>query len=180
MSWFAPFWSCLKLSLLQNSFAMCWILLHLLLLQWSGVPKDPGGGITTFDFIVNKFEGEMAASLVQRFQWSVVWNPLLLLPLSSKCLGLHHLSWIHEFWVVIPILPLLTCLVLPNSTKVTPSWWILLSDYLIITQILQESSNFILIDLQEAFTELFLCSNEITPIIRPQHSQISTPSNKPS
>ena len=28
------------------------------------IPKDPGGGITTFDFIVNKFKGEMAASPV--------------------------------------------------------------------------------------------------------------------
>ena len=50
----------------------------------------------------------MADSLVPSAMVSMDWNSLLPLPLSSKCSGLHHLSWIHEFWVVIPILALLT------------------------------------------------------------------------
>ena len=46
---------------------------------------------------------------LQCFQWSVVWNSLSSIPLSLKCSQLHHLAgWILEFWVVIPLLPLLT------------------------------------------------------------------------
>ena len=92
--------------------------------------------------------------------------------------GLHHLSLILEFWVVIPYCPCWPDLALPKSTKVTPSWQVFLPYYPITTHILQESPNFVLLHLQEAFTELFLCSNEIIPTIRLQHSHISMSSKK--
>ena len=36
---------------------MCWTLLHLPLLKMSGLPKTPGGGKITFDFIVRMLAG---------------------------------------------------------------------------------------------------------------------------
>ena len=47
------------LHLLQNSLLRCWILLHLLLHYKSGFWKTPGGGITTFAFIVSILFGDI-------------------------------------------------------------------------------------------------------------------------
>ena len=49
--------------LAQNSFAMCWTLLHLSLLKMSGLLKTPGGGKITFDFIVSMLAGTNGAGL---------------------------------------------------------------------------------------------------------------------
>ena len=71
---------------------------------------------------------------------------------------IHHLSWIHEFWVVIPILPLLTWFGAPklhqSDSQLVDSSSKLSNHYPNSARILQ-------------FCKLFLCSNEITPIIRP-------------
>ena len=42
----------------QNSFVICCTRLHLCLQYKSGLWKIPGGGITTFDLVVNKLFGE--------------------------------------------------------------------------------------------------------------------------
>ena len=47
----------------QNSLLMCCTRLQRLLQCRSGVPNTPGGGITTLLFIVNRWLGEIAASL---------------------------------------------------------------------------------------------------------------------
>ena len=43
---------------------MCWILLHLLRQYRSGLPNTPGGGLTTLDFIVKMWLGDIANSLL--------------------------------------------------------------------------------------------------------------------
>ena len=49
--------------LTQNSFAMCWICLHLLLLNLSAFTNWPCGGNTTLDFIVRILLGYSGCSL---------------------------------------------------------------------------------------------------------------------
>ena len=49
---------------LLNSLLMSWILLHLLRQYRSGLPNTPGGGITTLDFIVKIWLGDIATSLL--------------------------------------------------------------------------------------------------------------------
>ena len=50
--------------LFQNSLHICCTLLQRLLQYKSGFPNAPGGGITTFDFIVRRWLGESATSLL--------------------------------------------------------------------------------------------------------------------
>ena len=115
-----------------------------------------------FHFIFNKLEVKIPASLcfLQQLLQLVVSNPVLLLLLPAKYSGHHHLNWIHELWVVMPVPLLKTCLMIPNSTSVIVSCCIFLSCYAIIIQFLQRSTNLILIHLQKSFVDL-LCPNEV-------------------
>ena len=56
----------------QNSFAICWIWCHLLWQYKSGLLKFPGGGIMTFNFMVNMFDGESKILLMGLLMASVV------------------------------------------------------------------------------------------------------------
>ena len=49
--------------LVQNSFALCWTLLHLSLLKISALSKIPGGGKITFDFMVRMLASTVSAGL---------------------------------------------------------------------------------------------------------------------
>ena len=85
------------LHLLQNSLLRCWILLHLLLQYKSGFWKTPGGGITTFVFIVSILFGDVGIGLCSSLIVSIVMveNLSLLQFPSSVFAGIPHPSCVH-------------------------------------------------------------------------------------
>ena len=162
----------------QNSLAMCQTLRQCFLLYISGLVNSPGGGETTFDFMVRIFMGDKGCRLVGSWVRGLEFKmPSTSVITVNKDLSFRHSPCIFESYPRIALAERI-------CRSQTPPIWLAKGRFL--CHLIhsppcssRKKLNFPVIHLHIGFIQFLFSTNEITSIVWVDWSDISSLCNQP-